>query len=85
MGLPGIDLGAVAARQIMRLDEAKAMNCDSARDSVILAAYGELPDEQLIGLEQHLMSCEACMAEFEAMRRELGVVVRSYVRVCVAA
>ena len=44
------------------------MNCDSARDSVILAAYGELPDEQLIGLEQHLMSCEACMAEVEAMR-----------------
>ena len=44
------------------------MNCDSARDSVILAAYGELPDEQLIELEQHLMSCAACAAEVEAMR-----------------
>ena len=44
------------------------MNCDSARDSIILAAYGELPDEQLIGLEQHLMSCETCVAEVAAMR-----------------
>ena len=44
------------------------MNCDSARDSIILAAYGELPDEQLIGLEQHLMSCATCAAEVEAMR-----------------
>ena len=45
------------------------MNCDSARDSIILAAYGELPDEQLIGLEQHLMSCEACASEVETMRQ----------------
>ena len=45
------------------------MNCDSARDSIILAAYGELPDEHVIGLEQHLMSCEECMAELVAMQQ----------------
>ena len=45
------------------------MNCDSARDSIILAAYGELPDEQTIGLEQHLMSCDECMAEVAAMQQ----------------
>ncbi len=44
------------------------MNCESARDSIQLAAAGELPDEQAIGLEQHLMSCEECMAELSAMR-----------------
>jgi len=45
------------------------MNCESARDSIILAAYGELPDEQAVNLEQHLMSCEECLAELEAMRQ----------------
>jgi hypothetical protein len=45
------------------------MNCDSARDSIILAAYGELPDEHVIGLEQHLMACEECMAELAAMKQ----------------
>jgi len=45
------------------------MNCESARDSIILAAYGELPDEQVIGLEQHLMACDECMAELAAMQQ----------------
>jgi hypothetical protein len=45
------------------------MNCDSARDSITLAAYGELPDEQAVGLEQHLMSCEECLAELETLRQ----------------
>src|SRR5580692_3296276 len=44
------------------------MNCEGARDSIILAAYGELPDEQAVGLEQHLMQCEHCLAELEALR-----------------
>ena len=63
------DLEAVRVWKFKRLDEAKAMNCESARDSIILAAYGELPDEQAVGLEQHLMSCEECLAELEAMRQ----------------
>jgi hypothetical protein len=45
------------------------MNCESARDSIILAAYGELPDDEAVGLEQHLMACEDCLAELEAMRQ----------------
>lgn len=43
------------------------MNCDKLRDSVILAAYGELPDEEAIGLEQHVMHCPACQGEIAAM------------------
>jgi hypothetical protein len=45
------------------------MNCEGARDSIILAAYGELPDEQAVGLEQHLASCVECFEELEAMRQ----------------
>jgi hypothetical protein len=45
------------------------MNCESARDRIILAAYGELPDEDAVGLEQHLALCEACFEELEAIRQ----------------
>ena len=45
------------------------MNCEGARDSIILAAYGELPDRDAIGLEQHLAVCEACLRELEELRR----------------
>jgi hypothetical protein len=44
------------------------MNCDGARDSIILAAYGELPDQDAIGLEQHLAVCEVCLGELESLR-----------------
>ena len=47
------------------------MDCDGARDGMILASYGELPDELGIGLERHLSSCEACMGELQ-MLREMG-------------
>jgi hypothetical protein len=42
---------------------------------MILAAYGELPDEEAIGLERHLYSCSGCMRElssFEEMSRRLA-------------
>jgi hypothetical protein len=45
------------------------MNCDGARDNMILAAYGELPDQDAIGLEQHLSTCEHCCEEREALRQ----------------
>jgi hypothetical protein len=45
------------------------MNCEGARDSILLAAYGELPDHDAINLEQHLMVCEACLQELESIRR----------------
>lgn len=44
------------------------MKCDGARDSIILAAYGELPDQDAISLEQHLATCEACLEEVESLR-----------------
>ncbi len=47
------------------------MNCEGARDGIILAAYGELPDELAIGLEQHLTACAACLQELQTLR-EMG-------------
>ena len=44
------------------------MNCEGARDSLLLAAYGELPDEQALPLEQHLAHCEFCQAELNTLR-----------------
>ena len=44
------------------------MKCEGARDNIILAAYGELPDEQVIALEQHLTGCAACLAEWNGVR-----------------
>lgn len=44
------------------------MNCESAKDNIILAAYGELPDEDAVGLEQHLAHCEKCLEELALMR-----------------
>jgi len=44
------------------------MNCEGARDSIILAAYGELPDQDAIVLEQHLAACGQCLEELEQLR-----------------
>jgi hypothetical protein len=44
------------------------MNCEGARDSIVLAAYGELPDGDAIGLERHLAVCEHCLEELEQLR-----------------
>ena len=44
------------------------MNCEGARDNIILAAYGELPDEDAVGLEQHLAACAACLEELNTIR-----------------
>lgn len=43
------------------------MNCELAHERIVLAAYGELPDEQIHELDRHLLSCADCQAE----RREL--------------
>lgn len=42
------------------------MNCDSAQQNIILAQYGELPDELQSQLEQHLSLCEECRREWNA-------------------
>lgn len=43
------------------------MNCEEAQQSIALAVYGELPDEQRHLLTQHLVACEACRDEYEAV------------------
>jgi hypothetical protein len=44
------------------------MKCDYAQQNIILAQYGELPDELQFPLEQHLQSCEECRREWNAMQ-----------------
>jgi len=44
------------------------MKCEMARDNVILAYYGELPDELSGTLEQHLMTCEECREELDLLQ-----------------
>ena len=44
------------------------MKCEMARDNVILAYYGELPDELSGALEQHLISCEECREELSGLQ-----------------
>jgi anti-sigma factor RsiW len=44
------------------------MKCDTAQQNMILAGYGELHDEQMDGLEEHLAQCEDCRREFEALK-----------------
>jgi hypothetical protein len=43
------------------------MNCEIAQQNVVLAQYGELPDELRFPLEQHLDSCEDCRREWKAL------------------
>lgn len=43
------------------------MNCESAQQNIVLAQYGELPDELQHKLEQHLSLCEDCRREWNAM------------------
>ena len=39
------------------------MNCELAHERIVLAAYGELPDEQTHELERHLVGCSECEQE----------------------
>lgn len=43
------------------------MNCEGAREDIVLAVYGELPDERAHQLVQHLAHCESCRQEMEAV------------------
>lgn len=43
------------------------MKCEMAKDNVILAYYGELPDELAGSLEQHLTTCEECQEELRSI------------------
>ena len=39
------------------------MKCDIAQQRMVLASYGELPDDEAILLERHLQDCVACRQE----------------------
>ena len=43
------------------------MTCEQAQGNVILAQYGELPDEMQLPLERHLAGCEECRREWNAV------------------
>jgi len=44
------------------------MNCELAHEKIVLAAYGELPDEQIHELERHLTICAECREEREQLQ-----------------
>ena len=44
------------------------MNCDVAHERIVLAAYGELPDEQIHELERHLILCTECREEKDQLQ-----------------
>ena len=43
------------------------MKCEKAQQNIVLVTYGELPDEQMASLEQHLAECEDCNRELKAL------------------
>ncbi len=43
------------------------MNCELAHERIVLAAYGELPDEQVHELDRHLAACTECSQEREQL------------------
>lgn len=44
------------------------MNCELAHERIVMAAYGELPDDATHELERHLATCAECGQEREQMR-----------------
>jgi hypothetical protein len=48
------------------------MKCEHAHDRMILLGYGELQDEQIDALEEHLTGCEACRRELAELRQMMA-------------
>jgi hypothetical protein len=44
------------------------MNCEVAHERIVLAAYGELADDQIHELDRHLTTCVECRAEREQLQ-----------------
>lgn len=44
------------------------MNCELAHERIVLAAYGELPDDLVHELERHLTHCNACCEERDQLQ-----------------
>ena len=43
------------------------MDCERVQQHIVLAQYGELPDELTFPVEQHLAACEDCRREWNAL------------------
>ena len=43
------------------------MNCEVAHERIVLAAYGELADDQIHELDRHLTTCTECCTEREQL------------------
>ena len=43
------------------------MNCELAHERIVMAAYGELPDEQAHELDRHMTTCAGCHEEREQL------------------
>ena len=44
------------------------MKCELAQEKIALSVYGELPDEASPELDRHLVACEDCRLELDAVR-----------------
>ena len=44
------------------------MNCELAHERIVMAVYGELPDDATHELDRHLASCPDCHKELEQLR-----------------
>ena len=44
------------------------MNCELAQETIVMAVYGELPDDRAPQFERHLKECERCREEVEAVK-----------------
>jgi len=53
------------------------MNCELAHERIVLAAYSELPDEQVHELDRHLAACTECSQERQQLQ-ELKTLATAY-------
>jgi hypothetical protein len=44
------------------------MKCELAQETIVMAVYGELPDDKAPAFEQHLAGCERCREEHDAVK-----------------
>jgi hypothetical protein len=42
------------------------MKCENAEQDIVLVTYGELPDERIAQLEQHLAECQECNRQLQS-------------------
>lgn len=47
------------------------MDCDLTRPDLIAFHFGEIEDQPRLRMEAHLLSCQACLREFLALKRSI--------------